>query len=46
MIPACATIGLECCGLSFQTHGDRPKVIRLHIFIMLSIIIDVHVDTL
>ena len=46
VIPACATIGLECCGLSFQTHGDRPKVIRLHIFIMLSIIIDVHVDTM
>ena len=40
-----ATMGLECCGLSFQTHSDRPKVIRLHMFIMLSIIIDVRVDT-
>ena len=45
VIPACANICLECCGLSFQTHRYRPKVISLHIFIMLSIIIDVHVDT-
>ena len=36
VIPACATIGLGCCGLSFQTHRVRAKVIRLHIFIMLS----------
>ena len=41
VIPACATIGLECCGISFQTHRDRPKVIRLHIYI----IDHVHVDT-
>ena len=46
-VPLGPYIGLECCGLSFQTHRDRHKVIRLHIilFIMLSIIIDVHVDT-
>ena len=25
VIPACVTMGLACCGLSFQTHRERPS---------------------